>query len=435
MTFYSRIWQPAALVVSNMERKGVMLDSQHCTDKAIEYQNRINQKQKELSKLWGKDINWASTKQLSEFLYEEVGLPVPPVKGSNENAIQKVPNGKRSTSRVSIQWLGTNQPKHREGLKALLDFKTITKREQFYRGLPSHLASCFRVHPQLSPGTETGRLNCKNPNLQQIPKRGDGIEVREVFRAPEGKKLLAADFQGLEWRILAHTVASRYDDWSMVQEIQDGVDPHSSTAVGMKLCSGPVETVKERNPDARDAGKGLNYKINYGGSALGLGLSLGVSTKRASQYIKAFYQARRGVGRFHDDIIAYARSRGFVKSLLGRKRYLDFDKYPWKAERQAKNVIQACAVDVVSLAMLKCNPVPEPELVELGWFNEELYELGAELILQVHDELLFEVPNTNVGRAKEVVSVAMSKALEGEMEFLCPLGIDVGVGNTWRDCK
>ena len=210
-----------------------------------------------------------------------------------------------------------------------------------------------------------------------------------------------------------------FEDNSLVQELVDGVDPHSATAVRMGLCDGPVDNVKQRRPRERDYAKIINYSINYGKTALGLALQIGVSTKKAKEYLDAFYRARPGVKMFHEGIVEYAQRNEFVRSLLGRRRYLNFKVAPWKAKRQAQNVIQACAADIVLAAMLKCGPVCA----------------GGRQILQIHDEILFEAPEEKAQECLDTASELMVNCLYGIKEFKAPLKVTGAVGDTWKEAK
>jgi DNA polymerase-1 len=249
-------------------------------------------------------------------------------------------------------------------------------------------------------GTETGRLSSRNPNLQQIPKVKD---FRKAFIPAEGHKLIVLDYAGLEWRVLAHILVYRYDDWSLVDEIKAGIDPHTATGEKMGVD--------------RHTAKILNYSINYGKSPTGLSLQLGIPMQKAKDTLAGFFRARPGIKRFHEDITEYARRSGFVRSLLGRYRYLDFNGNPRKAERQALNVIQPAATDIVVCAMLKQDRVNRHN--------------NARLILQVHDELVVECPKENAEATLEATKKAMTNALVGVREFCCPLDVDGGIYDSW----
>jgi DNA polymerase-1 len=427
--FYRGIWHPAALVVSDMERQGIRFNSEAAGPLLVQTKQERESLGQQLAFWFKPGINWGSWQQLGALLHDELNLPVSPIEGTAK-APKPAKKGSRPTGEAALLWLRANTRDEgiKTGLGALLAWKKARKSESFWEALPQFVAKDGRIHCQLgfagdddNPiGTETGRLSSKNPNLQQIPK---DKRFRNAFCAEEGNLLVVLDMKGLEWRIAAHIVAHLYGDYSLVDEIKAGVDPHSATAEKMGVGD-------------REVGKILNYSINYGKSPLGLSLQLGIPKKRAEEYIRAFFKARPGLAQFHEDIVAYARNNGFVRSLLGRYRYLDFAGLGRKAERQAKNVIQPAATDVMVAAMLRCNSEPHQELIDLGWYNEELHSLGARMLLQVHDEIVFEVPAERAPRAREVAAQAMEAALVGiRDDFRCPLSVEGGVGETWGTAK
>lgn len=436
--FYRAAWRPSEVVIADMEARGVGLCKFICvrnreitSAQAYELAQALN------VDFAGKEINWGSPKQVSEYLYDELRLPLPPVAGTSR-AVQMRQEDKRPTSEAALEYLRDHYPEHAKFIQTLLDWKSLRKLASFWETLPDHVASDGRIHPQMGPNTETGRLSCRNPNLQQQPP-----ETREAFIARPGHTLIALDYEGLEWRILAHVLAHKYGDTSLVEEIQAGIDPHSATAVAMGLCPGPVKEVKEKFNKARADAKILNYSINYGKTAAGLGVQIkdefgeGIGAKAGQRLLDGFYEARPGIARFHQDIVRYAEAKGGVRSLLGRFRPIDqpyrvktrFGEREGPGARQAKNVIQNCAADVVTLAMLRCNT--NPELKHEGWYHERLAALDCHLILQIHDELLFEVPEENAAAAHAEVAVAMMHCLEGVRNFECPLGVSGGYGPNW----
>lgn len=436
--FYERVWRPSELVVADMEARGVGLDVNMCALYAETANQQVDQLGEHLSvDLAGKQINWGSPKQVSEYLYDELAIPLPPVAGTSR-AVQLRQEDKRPTSEAALEYIRDHHPQHKKLIETLLDWKTVGKLASFWETLPNHVASDGRIHPQMGPNTETGRLSCRNPNLQQQPP-----ETRAAFVAKPGYALIALDYEGLEWRILAHVLAYKYGDTSLVEEIEAGIDPHSATAVAMGLCPGPVAQVKARFPAERANAKILNYSINYGKTAAGLGVQIrdsfgeGIGAKAGQALLDGFYEARPGIARFHRDIVKYAEGKGGVRSLLGRFRPIDqpyrvktrFGEKEGPGARQAKNVIQNCAADVVTLAMLRCNT--NPELKAAGWYHPGLADLGCDLLLQIHDELLFEVPEANAAEARELAAQAMASCLDGVRDFRCPLGVSGGYGPNW----
>lgn len=436
--FYQRFWRPGQLVVSDMERNGVRLDVEACEEGRERTQAKVSALEQELNEWAGQEINWGSWQQKRQFLYGTTicpatkggapitpkGFDVPPVAGGLR-AVKMTNEDEEPTSEAAIKYLADHaeDPKDRTGLETLLEYADASKLLTFYKTLPGHVAPDGRIHPQLGATTETGRLSCKNPNLQQQPP-----EVRNLFIADEGRVLLALDYDGLEWRILAHVLAHRYGDTSLVDEIVAGIDPHSATAVRMGLDPGPVETVKERNKKARDDAKVLNYSINYGKTGAGLGVQIRdedgnpIGREAGQRLLDEFYRARPGIAQFHRDIVKYAEGTGYVRSLLGRYRYIPElrSSVPGvyrKGTRLAKNVIQNCATDIVLLAMIRCHDAALD---------------GERLVLQVHDELVWEVPENRVEAVKDMMANETANCLEGVRDFLCPLGVSGGYGKDWK---
>ena len=450
--FYERLWRPGQLVVSDMERNGVKFDRNVCEQLREEFTSRAAVLEVSLN-LWAKqEIKWTSWQQKEQFLYgtsicpaTKKGPPItpkgfdkPPVAGSL-TAVKLADDDESCTSAASIKHLADHceDKDDREGLRTLLQFTQLKKLISFCKSLPEYADAGDRIHPKLSASTKTGRLSSQDPNLQNIPVRTeDGARLREMFIPANGKLLLALDFSGLEWRILAHCVATR-GDTSLVDEIKAGVDPHIATAVEMGLIPGPAadrqkefEATKQWKTQ-RNAAKILNYRTNYGGGAQGLGVNITdddgepIGTERGKELLDTFFRARSGITKFHNYIVAYARRNGYVRSLLGRTRYIDTINASSfglrnKGERSAKNVIQDCATDVVWMAMVKCHAA-------LG--------RGEQLNLQIHDELLFEVDEGKAEAAKVKHRSVMESCLEGLKDFRCPLEVSGGYGPTWGSAK
>jgi DNA polymerase-1 len=427
--FYQQVWGKAALVVSSLEAAGLRLDADLCRQREQECITQQTEIGAKLNEWAGKEINWASPKQKADYLYGDRGWPVPGVAG-NVRAVKRVKPGARPTDEMAVLHLartaGTAEDRHHLRLyvgypdvhaKAdEVSWKTAEKLRGFYAALPAHAAVDGRVHTQLSASTRTGRLASKNPNLQNVPP-----VVRSVFTAEPGRLLLSYDFSSLEWRILAHIVAKRYGDTTLVDEIREGRDPHQATADGM--------TERLGKPVSRGAGKIINYSINYGKTEKGLAVQLEVSEPEAGEMLEAFADARPGVAQWLEDAKDYVRTRAHCRTLLGR--YLPIPEIKgnrWDrmaAERQALNYpIQGSAADIVSMAMISCSEL----------FNERLRALGSRQLLQVHDELLFSVPVENAEEAGEEIAARMVGCLEGVTEFLCDLAVEGGRGERWSDC-
>ena len=423
MEWYSKFWQPTAHVVSDYTRHGVKLDVNECLSRGANVHSDVMDIIRELNAMAGCEINWSSPDQLAELLYGKMRLPIPPVKGTLKTI--QANRGARTTAEAALAWLVINT-KHKDFINTVMKYKKKARLLSFFNSLPTHVGPDGRIHASLGINTETGRLSCSNPNLQQQPP-----QTRPVFVAAPGHVLICLDYSALEWRILAHILVSRYGDTSLVDEVKQRIDPHSATAVKMGVARGSVDTLKKENPEARAIGKILNYAINYGKTARGLALQLGIPQKKAQGYLDKFYVARPGIRKFHNDIVDYARKSGHVRSLLGRRRYLKFGgKMDFRAKNQALNVVQNCAADVMALASLKAYPGQVA-----GWGSKELEELGAKQVLQVHDEIIWEVPEQHAERALKLCTYYMENALEGVREFHCPLKVEGGIGKSWGDIK
>lgn len=433
--FYQDIWQPAALAVSSMERHGLALDVEMCRLRAAECVAKQEEIGRQLNEWAGKEINWGSPKQKAEFFYTTRGWPVPPVSG-NVRAVKRTKAGKNPTDEAAVLHLARSVSSDRDrqhlrlycgypDIKAKeheLSWKQAAKLQGFYEGLPQHAEVDGRVHTQLAALTRTGRLTSRNPNLQQIPP-----SVRDVFVAEPGRILLSFDYSALEWVVLAHIVAKRYADTSLADEIRDGRDPHQATADGM--------TARLGRPVTRAAAKILNYRSLYGGEAAGLAMQLETSVEIAEELTAAFEEARPGVAQWFLDAKDYVKTRSHCRTLLGRFLPIPEVKYiylykgkerdPKGALRKALNYpIQGSAADIVSMAMVRCSE----------HFNSTLQALGSRLLLQIHDELLFSVPEGWADAAAEVIKTEMEGCLKGVTEFLAPLKVEGGRGLRWGDC-
>jgi DNA polymerase-1 len=413
-----------------MERHGVGLDQSLCVERereCIEQQAIIGA---ELNEWAGREINWASPKQKAEFFYDVKGWPVPPVCG-NTRAVKRVRPGARPTDEAAVIHLAKTcqSPSDQARLRLYcgwpdikakeheLSWKKYEKLKGFYQGLPQHAAVDGRVHTQLAAMTRTGRLTSKNPNLQQITPR-----VKDVFVASPGKTFLEFDFKALELCVLAHIIAKRYDDFSLANELADGADPHQITANELSRILGTSVS--------RNHGKIINFSINYGKTAKGLSIQLGCSEEEAEALLEAFAEARPGVGQWLRDAVDYVRVREHCRTLLGRFipiPEIRGDRFQRQgADRKALNYpIQGSAADIVSAAMIRCSEL----------YNPVLRGLRCQMLLQVHDSLLFEVGETEADDATEEIEKCMVTCLADVSEFLCPLAVTRGRGARWGECK
>ena len=274
-----------------------------------------------------------------------------------------------------------------------------------------------RLHTRLSQtGTATGRLSSSNPNLQNIPVRTAlGREIRAAFVAPPGRLLLSADYSQIELRILAHLS----EDAVLVEAFRHGEDIHSRTAQEV-FGVGPMA----QTPDHRRVAKVINFGVIYGLSAFGLAQQLGIDTKEASKFITAYFERYSGVKKYLDAQIAETRKNGFTRSLFGRTRQIPEINSPQPnlrsfAERTAMNTpMQGAAADLIKLAMIELD-------------RRLAGDFESRMILQVHDELLFEAPEQELPRLTKLVKEVM----EGVHKLRVPLVVDTKAGPNWRDMK
>jgi len=273
-----------------------------------------------------------------------------------------------------------------------------------------------RIHPSFHQiGAATGRLSASNPNVQNIPIRGaQGARIREAFIPEDGRILLSADYSQVELRIVAHYSG----DASLIEAFQNGEDIHRRTAA--EVAGIPLDAVTD---ELRARAKAVNFGIIYGSSAFGLAQQLGIATGEAQETIDAYFARYEGVRRFLDEMTAQAKKDGFVRTLMGRRRSLpDLNSrnrvLRQAAERMATNtVIQGTAADLIKKAMVEIDEILEAS------------ELEATMMLQVHDELVFEVTEP----AREELSTIVRGRMEGVAELRVPLTVDLGVGPNWRD--
>ena len=386
-----------------MERAGVRVDEDTLAALHSEFQQKLDVLQTEIHSLAGEEFLISSTKQLQVILFEKLKLPV----------IKKTKTG-YSTAESVLEQLRS----HHELPGHVLDYRKLSKLMSTYvDALPPLVCETTgRIHPSFHQlGAATGRMSASNPNVQNIPIRGEeGARIREAFVPAESRVLLAADYSQVELRILAHYSG----DQSLIEAFRSREDIHRLTASevwGVDLADVSTEQ--------RARAKAVNFGIIYGSSAFGLANQLGIATAEAQETIDAYFERYQGVRRFIDGTIGKAGEEGYVTTLLGRRRYLpDLSSrnrvLRQAAERMAVNtVIQGTAADLIKRAMI--------------WVEDALVEResSARLILQVHDELVFETPESEVSELEELLRDRMESALDLEV----PLVVDFGVGENWRE--
>ncbi|MGA8765495.1 MAG: DNA polymerase I, partial [Candidatus Acidiferrales bacterium] len=402
---YERIDLPLSPVLARMEAAGIGVDSRELEKISARAQEEIGALEKRIYELAGFEFNIKSTQQLAEVLFDKLSLQPP------RRSRTKV----RSTAAEVLEELALVH----ELPKQILEHRELAKLKSTYADALPRLIhpATGRLHTRLSQtGTATGRLSSSNPNLQNIPVRTAlGREIRAAFVAPPGRVLLSADYSQIELRILAHLS----EDAVLVEAFRHGEDIHSRTAQEV-FGVGPMA----QTPDHRRVAKVINFGVIYGLSAFGLAQQLGIDTKEASKFITAYFERYSGVKKYLDSQIAEVRKAGFTKTLFGRTRQIPEINSPQPnlrsfAERTAMNTpMQGAAADLIKLAMIELD-------------RRLAGDFESRMILQVHDELLFEAPEQELPRLTKLVKEVM----EGVHKLRVPLVVDTKAGPNWRDMK
>ena len=401
---YARIDLPLIRVLAGMETLGITVDHAQLRVLSGRMEEEIARLTEEIHALAGKPFNINSPQQLGKVLFEDLNLPAP-AKGGKK-AI--------STAADVLEELAVEYPIAGK----VLEYRQLAKLKGTYVDALPALIDPFsgRLHTTFNQtGAATGRLSSSNPNLQNIPIRTElGREIRAAFVPRHGFKLIVADYSQIELRLLAHM--SR--DPVLVQAFRNGEDIHTRTAA--EVFGIPPLMV---GPEHRRNAKAVNFGIVYGQTPFGLAAQLGIERKEAELYIRAYFERYAGVRRFLDSTIAEVRRTGVAVNLFGRKRPIpDMQSRNPNArgfaERTAVNTpLQGTAADLIKLAMIR--------------IEEKLRGMHAKMLLQVHDELVFEAPPDEVEAVRAMVKSEMEKV----ERFEVPLVVDVGVGDNWRDAK
>ncbi|HET7440036.1 MAG TPA: DNA polymerase I [Terriglobales bacterium] len=402
---YEEIDLPLVPVLARMEQAGVKIDRNVLAAMSTRLQREVDAKAKEIYDCCAMEFNINSPKQLGDVLFNKLGLPKP------------VKYGKGKTISTAVDVLEDLAEDH-EVAKLVLEYRQLAKLKSTYvDALPALLSpSTGRLHTTFGQtGTATGRLSSTNPNLQNIPIRTElGREIRAAFIAEEGNVLLAADYSQIELRLLAHFSK----DPLLVEAYRRGDDIHTLTA--SQVFDVPPLMV---TPDHRRRAKVVNFGIVYGLSPFGLSQNLDIETSEAKSYIDAYFEKYKGVRRFIDKTLEEARRDQKVKTLFGRVRPIpDINSKNANlrgfAERTAVNTpLQGTAADLIKLAMIRIDAAIRES------------DLQSRMTLQVHDELVFEVPESEVETMRTLVREQMEKVYA----FDVPLLVEIGVGPNWRD--
>ena len=401
---YVNIEQPLVPILLGMEETGVLIDRKMLATQSSELAKRMMELEKEAHELAGGPFNLGSPKQLQEILFQKLELPV----------IRKTPKGQPSTAEDVLVELAVDYDLPR----VIIEYRSVSKLKSTYTDkLPLQISqSTGRVHTSYHQAVAaTGRLSSTDPNLQNIPIRTpEGRRIRQAFVAPEGQLLLAADYSQIELRIMAHLS----EDQGLLKAFAAGQDVHRATAA--EVFEVELDDV---SADQRRSAKAINFGLMYGMSAFGLGKQLGILRGEAQQYIDLYFDRYPGVKAYMDNTRENASKQGFVETVFGRRLYLpeinarNAQRRQY-AERSAINApMQGTAADIIKRAMIDVH----------RWLGGE--DTGGRMIMQVHDELVFEVPEDKV----DVFGATVREIMCGAAELSVPLQVDIGTGLNWDE--
>ncbi len=405
LELYETLELPTANVLARMESRGIRIDSDYFKSLALKFGERLQQLEVSIHELAGEKFNISSRDQLETILYDKLQLA-----SGKKTKI----SGKRSTAVAALEPLREEHPI----VEKILEWREISKLKGTYlEPLPTlinpHTGRLHTVFNQL--GTATGRVSSINPNLQNIPVRTEvGREIRKGFIAADGFKLISADYSQIELRILAHITKEP----ALIEGFRNDEDIHRRTAAA--ILNIPLEQV---TTDQRRGAKTVNYGVLYGMSAHRLARDEGIPYADAKTFIEGYFGAYPGIRDYLERTRAFCHEHGYVQDLFNRRRYIpeiNAKAFPVReaAERAAINMpIQGTSAGIIKRAMIELEP--------------ELEALGARLLLQVHDELVIEVLEDRI----DVVSNVVKEIMERAYLLDVPLGVGIGVGNTWYDAK
>ena len=401
---FNEVEIPLVPVLSKVERNGAIVSANLLHKQTQELGDRLKEIEQQAYDLAGEEFNLASPKQLGHILFEKLNIPV----------LKKTAKGAPSTKEEVLQELALDYPLP----KILLEHRTLSKLKSTYTDkLPTMInPSTGRIHTSYHQAvTATGRLSSSDPNLQNIPIRtAEGRRVRQAFIAPQGWKIVAADYSQIELRIMAHLSG----DKGLTEAFAQGLDVHKATAA--EVFGVELDTV---STEQRRSAKAINFGLIYGMSAFGLGRQLHIGRNQAQEYIDLYFERYPGVQAYMDNIRSSAAENGFVETLYGRRLYLpeinsSNGMRRQAAERTAINApMQGTAADIIKLAMIDVD----------NWLSDE--KLQSQMIMQVHDELVLEVPENELDK----VIAGLRSRMAGAVELDVPLLVDVGVGDNWDE--
>lgn len=401
---YQEIEIPLVPVLSRIERNGVLLDVAMLKKQSKKFAQRLLELEEKTHELAGQSFNLGSPKQLQEILFDKLGLPV----------ISKTPKGQPSTAESVLQELAQDY----ELPHLILEHRSLSKLKSTYTDkLPEQVSpKTGRVHTSYHQAVAaTGRLSSSDPNLQNIPIRNEeGRRIRQAFIAPQGYRLIAADYSQIELRIMAHLSG----DEGLLNAFASGQDVHRATAAEVFGI-----TPEQVSNEQRRSAKAINFGLIYGMSAFGLARQLDIERGEAQQYVDLYFARYPGVKAYMDQTREIAKQQGYVETVFGRRLYLPEINASnamrrQYAERTAINApMQGTAADIIKRAMIVLDDLIQSQ------------QPDVKMIMQVHDELVFEVPAANVDSASEMIRDAMQNAASLKV----PLVVDVGVGANWDE--
>ena len=401
---YEEVELPLLRNLSKLERKGVLIDEKLLMEQSLALKDKIDELEKKAYVLAGEEFNLGSPKQLIKILYENLGLPV----------LKKTPKGQPSTAESALQELAYSYPLP----KLIIEYRALSKLKSTYTDqLPRQIfQGTGRVHTSYHQAvTATGRLSSSNPNLQNIPIRSEeGRQIRKAFTAKKNCKIVAADYSQIELRIMAHLS----EDLGLISAFKNGLDIHKTTA--SEIFQLPVDDVTGEH---RRKAKAINFGLIYGMSAFGLSKQLNIMRNEAQDYINSYFTRYPGVSAYMERIKAEAAENGYVETLYGRRLYLpeirsaNFQRRQ-AAERTAINApMQGTAADIIKLAMISVDK----------WLKKNGLDSG--ITMQVHDELVLEVPLPEV----DLVVKELPTLMENAASLSIPLVVDLGLGKNWDE--
>jgi DNA polymerase-1 len=400
--------RPLVSVIAGMERAGVKVDAAVLSRLSDEFSKQIAALEEEIHGIAGFKFTIGSPKQLGDVLFDKMGI-----KGG-----RKGKSGVYSTDVNELERIAADKDSPgREMVAKVLDWRQLSKLKSTYTdALQAQInPETGRVHTSYSlTGAQTGRLSSTDPNLQNIPIRTEvGRQIRDAFVAEPGNVILAADYSQIELRLAAHIA----DVPALRTAFENGDDIHNMTA---------MELFGEVNRDTRGRAKTINFAILYGISRWGLAGRLDVTPDEAQAMINRYFERFPGINRYIADTLNEAKARGYTTTLFGRKTHFPRLKAANPneragSERAAINApIQGTCADIIKRAMARMGPA----LLEAGLD-------GVRMLMQVHDELVFELPESDVERAKPVIERVMATAAEPAIKLTVPLGVEIGVGPSW----